>query len=401
MEDPADDPICDVWLLGFRESDQRPESALARVFAIEPAQARRLLATMPGPVKRGIATSAAEPLLQALRGIGARVALVPSGASQPPVSSQPPAPRAPVAPTPASSPAVAPPRPPLSATGGLGDIDAMDLDFGSGPSVPSKPPPRAQSGHSGLKPLAATGLEPIDAPALHSQPPSGPKPIEFLEAQPLPEAPAPAPERSPLVPRLIGAAAAAAGGVALFVAAGLAGSAFGEDPNLVGVAAAAGAIAVLLFGVQMLVGTLFFDTAPAAAPAIALGLVLGSSIGATGYALHRVDPIEQARLKREATMQAIREGRMPEARTFLTSADARLQGMDRPAADALVQRLYAAGARQVYVVVDYDASPDLGEAIAITMPVTAGRRQAVTAALRTQVPGATPSDGEWWLVTLP
>ena len=110
-------------------------------------------------------------------------------------------------------------------------------------------------------------------------------------------------------------------------------------------------------------------------------------------------PAELARRQRAETMAAIREGRLPEARTYLREPGRAFRGMDRGASVALVDRLYEAGARQVYVGVDFAEAPEEAHGLAISMPLTATRRRAVEAALRAQVP-APPAGQEWWLVEL-
>ena len=84
MTEGPDDSKRDIWVLGFRDSDERPEKALGRVFGIDSVRARRLIASMPAVVKREVSAEQAEPIVAALRKIGARVALGPTGASRPP-----------------------------------------------------------------------------------------------------------------------------------------------------------------------------------------------------------------------------------------------------------------------------------------------------------------------------
>ncbi len=72
--------------------------------------------------------------------------------------------------------------------------------------------------------------------------------------------------------------------------------------------------------------------------------------------------------------------------------------MDRGTASQWVDALYAAGARQVYVVVDYAEDPHLATGVALSLPVTQTRRAAVASTVRRQVSQAPADDGEWWLI---
>ena len=171
-----------------------------------------------------------------------------------------------------------------------------------------------------------------------------------------------------------------------------------DAPDLVGAGSAAAAVTLLLVGVQALVAAFVFDAALLKGGAIAIALVLGGGVGATSYFVHRVEPAEQARRERAATMQAIREGRLPEAQVFLTEPQAQLVGMSRPQARDWVAALYEAGARQVYVMVDYTEAPERGTGVAISLPLTQNRRSAVAAAVRQQVASAPADDGDWWLI---
>jgi len=379
----------DIWVLGFRESDERPEKALGRVFGIDSVRARRLIASMPAVVKREVTPEKAAPIVSALRKIGARVALVPTGASQPPGKPS------------TAPPAAAAAEPPPEPSGGLGDIESRGIDFGTaGP--PSSGSHVAFRGSLPAPRISSMPAEPARVSvAPEPEPtPEPPKPIQFLEPRPIPEAPEPPPKRGALGTRAFGVAATAAGAAALVFASLPGGSVFGESPDLLGAVAAAGAIALLLFGVQVLVSTLVFDAEPLKGGAVTVALLLGGAVGATAFFIHHVDPAEAARQQRAATMTAIRQGRLPEARLFLTSPDAQLAGLDRAAASEWVEALYTSGARQVYVVVDYDGAPELGTGVAISLPLTQNRRSAVAAAVRQRAPSAPPGDGEWWLISL-
>ncbi len=395
MTPEPDDSKRDIWVLGFRDSDERPEKALGRVFGIDSVRARRLIASMPAVVKREVTPAQAEPIIAALKKIGARVALVPAGASRFPgkPSSAPPA----AAPPPAKAPVPPPPED----SGGLGDIESLGIDFGpSGPpSSGSHASYRESLPHPRISSMLPTEPAKVSVAPPEPEPvPAPPKPVTFLEPLSIPEEPEPAPKRSTLGAQVFGLVASGAGAAALFFASTLEGSVFGDAPDVVGAAAAAGAIALLLVGVQGLVAAFAFDSALPKGGAIALALVLGGGIGATSFLVHRVDPAEQARRERAATMEAIRQGRMPEARTFLTDPQAQLTGMDRSAASAWVEALYAAGARQVYVVVDYEEAPNEGTGVAISLPLTQNRRMAVATAVRRQVQNPPGDDGEWWLI---
>ncbi len=400
MIEAPDDSKRDIWVLGFRDSDERPEKALGRVFGIDSVRARRLIASMPAVVKREVTTKQAEPIVAALRKIGARVALVPTGASRPPgrsISSQPP-------PT-ERTPPEPPPKPEASAAPsslGLGDIESAGIDFGpSGPpSSGSHPPVRDSLPYprgSSMPPTEPAKVS-VAPPEPEPEPEPAPKPVTFLEPRAIPEEPPEPPKRNGWAPRLLALLATAVGVAGLFFATGLGGSVFGDTPDAVGAAAAGGAIAMLLFGLQAAVAAFAFDAALLKGGALALALVGGGAVGATGYLLHRVDPAEVARQRRAATMAAIREGRLPEARVFLTEPQAQLQGMDRGTASQWVDALYAAGARQVYVVVDYAEDPHLATGVALSLPVTQTRRAAVASTVRRQVSQAPADDGEWWLI---
>ncbi|MBO6934362.1 MAG: hypothetical protein JJ863_05290 [Deltaproteobacteria bacterium] len=390
MTPEVDDSKRDIWVLGFRDSDERPEKALGRVFGIDSVRARRLIASMPAVVKREVTAAQAEPIIAALRKIGARVALVPAGASRFP-----------------GKPASDPPKPAATATpepepeaDGLGDIESLGIDFGPGgpPVSGSHPSYRESLPHPRVSGVPTEPARVSVAPPEPEPTPAPPKPVTFLEPRSIPEEPEPAPERSVVGAQLFGVVASGAGAAALFFASTLEGSAFGETPDVVGAASAAGAIALLLLGVQALVAAFAFDVALPKGGAIGLALLLGAAVGATSFLVHRVDPSEQARRERAATLEAIRQGRMPEARTFLTGPRAGLTGMERRAAVAWVEALYTAGARQVYVVVDYEAAPDEGTGVAISLPLTQSRRRAVAAAVHQQVRNAPADDGEWWLI---
>ncbi|MAQ15861.1 MAG: hypothetical protein CMN30_13835 [Sandaracinus sp.] len=398
----------DIWVLGFRESDERPDSALARVFSLDSLRARRLVASLPAVVKREVSPEAAEPIVQALRKIGARVALVPCGASKPPTRSlsMPPAPEVPKgAPVPADAPSPA-------ASGGLGDVAAREIDFGEPPQAAPSPrpaaaprspaPPSPQSPATAVAPRSAPAAAPRSpAPAAEAPPAAlAPPPLTFLDPVAVPEPPETPPAVQKRTPILAGAALVVAGLVGLTFALGLEGNVLGgEQPTLVAAGAVAGALAFTLYGLQLLVGALLFDVRVVDGVAIAVALALGGGVAATGYALHHEDPAELARRQRAETMAAIREGRLPEARTYLREPGRAFRGMDRGASVALVDRLYEAGARQVYVGVDFAEAPEEAHGLAISMPLTATRRRAVEAALRAQVP-APPAGQEWWLVEL-
>jgi len=238
----------------------------------------------------------------------------------------------------------------------------------------------------------------VSAPEPEPEPAPAPGPVTFLDPRPLPDEPAPSPRRKVLGPRLLGLGVIAAGAIGLFFASGLDGSVFGERPDLLGAAVAAGFIAVLLFGVQASVAAFAFDTPLLVGGAVALALVGGVAVGVTGYLLHRVDPAEAARQRRAATLQAIRDGRLPEARLFLSEPRATLQGMGRAGASEWVEALYAAGARHVYVTVDYAEDPHLATGVAISLPLTRSRRNAVSTKVRERVLDAPADDGEWWLI---
>ena len=338
----------DIWVLGFRESDERPEKALGRVFGIDSVRARRLIASMPAVVKREVTPEKAAPIVSALRKIGARVALVPTGASQPPGKPS------------TAPPAAATAEPPPEPSGGLGDIESRGIDFATaGP--PSSGSHVAFRGSLPAPRISSMPAEPARVSvAPEPEPtPEPPKPIQFLEPRPIPEAPEPPPKRGALGTRAFGVAATAAGAAALV-----------------------------------------FDAEPLKGGAVTVALLLGGAVGATAFFIHHVDPAEAARQQRAATMTAIRQGRLPEARLFLTSPDAQLAGLDRAAASEWVEALYTSGARQVYVVVDYDGAPELGTGVAISLPLTQNRRSAVAAAVRQRAPSAPPADGEWWLISL-
>ena len=384
----GDESKRDIWVLGFRESDERPDSALARVFGLDATRARRLIASMPAVVKRDVSPEAAEPILRALRKIGARVALVPSGASTPPargMSSMPPRPE---------------PQPEPELEGeSLGDIASRDIDFGQGPPSPG---PAEGRGSLPQPRLSAPASPPPEAapPSAPAAPPPPAAPA-FLDAIAIPADPEPPGRRSSRLAAAIGVVLLLAGIGALGVAAGLSGNIFGDgQPTLGSAAAVGGSLALGLFGLQLFAGALLFDVTIPAPMAAAAALVLGCAVASAGYALHRVDPVELERRERVATMSAIGEGLLPEARVFLGRPRASLRSMDRPTAVAFVERLYDAGARQVYVVVDYEGAPDEGRGLAINMPLTTARRLAVESALRSQVAGAPPAADEWWLVSL-
>ena len=400
-----DDEKRDVWILGFRDSDERPEKALGRVFGIDSVRARRLIASMPAVVKRDVTVEQAEPITAALRKIGARVALVPAGASRFPgkaSSSAPPAVGA--APAPARTPAEPPPPADGPESDGFGDIESLGIDFG-----PGGPPPSSGSHASVRDSLPFPRISemlPAEPAKVSVAPPepeperAPPKPVTFLEARSIPEEPEAAPKRSVLGPRIFGVVTCAAGAAALFFASTLEGSVFGEAPDLMGAGSAAGAIALLLLGVQALVAAFMFDASLLKAGAIAVALILGGGVGVTSYLVHRVDPAEQARRVRAATMDSIREGRLPEARLFLTEPQAELVGISRGRAQEWVEALYGAGARQVYVVVDYAEAPNRGTGVAISLPVTQNRRDAVATTVRRHVQSPPADDGEWWLIPL-
>jgi len=286
---------------------------------------------------------------------------------------------------------------------GFGDIESMGIDFG-----PGGPPPSSGS-HPRVRdslPFPPNSSIPPAEPARVSQPPEAepepipPKPVTFLEPHPIPEEPKAAPKRNVVGPRVFAVVTSGAGAAALILAATFEGSVFGEAPDLVGAGSAAGAIALLLLGVQALVAAFVFDASLLKAAAFALALILGGGVGVTSYLVHRVDPAEQARRVRATTMDSIREGRLPEARVFLAEPQGELVGISRGQAQEWVEALYGAGARQVYVIVDYAEAPNRGTGVAISLPLTQNRRSAVATAVRRHVPSPPPDDGEWWLIPL-
>ena len=71
----------DIIVVGFELDQSQVEAGIVRVFGIDAQQARRLLREIPVVAKGGASRSLAERYVSALRSIGARVELRPSGSS--------------------------------------------------------------------------------------------------------------------------------------------------------------------------------------------------------------------------------------------------------------------------------------------------------------------------------
>ena len=118
---------------------------------------------------------------------------------------------------------------------------------------------------------------------------------------------------------------------------------------------------------------------------------------------NEADP--QERLSYVATLRAeVLGGQAPEARTFLSGSGV-FDSADAAASRALVESLYAAGARRV-LVVDEDGDGE-AEWIAIDMPVLPDRREAIRGAVRAyagedynQIPAelSAPSHARHWIL---
>ena len=208
------------------------------------------------------------------------------------------------------------------------------------------------------------------------------------------------PEQRLAAPLLVGSVVAVAGAAALAVASAMEGSVFGPETSLAGAAAAGGAMAVLLLGLQLLVAAAFQQGVRLWPALVATALVVAAAVSGGAYAMKQVDPVELARRERDTVLNGIRGGLLPEARSFLGRAQShRIGDLALAESTAFVASLYAAGARQVYAVVDFDQTPERAHMVAVQLPITQARRNALQAAVRRRFASAPAmGSGDWWLV---